>query len=164
MRIDPEGFCRSRQSYYVGMSVAPFTEDLGLPFNDGQGQNIAGIPEEYGINDVSWSLDSKTIAFTIRRAGSDWEAERPPAQLWVADMATGTARCVLERGINAIFEDYTWLDDDTIIASVIPDTHTTPPTKPAAPSPRIQENVDGKKSQTRTYQDLLKDGHDIALF
>lgn len=144
--------------------MAAFTEDLGLPFKEGQGQEIAGIPEDYGINDVSWSLDSEHIAFTIRRAGADWEAARPPAQLWVADMATGTARCVLDRGINSIFEDYTWLDNDTIIASVVPDNHPAAPTKPAAPSPRIQENVDGKKSQTRTYQDLLKDNHDIAMF
>ena len=177
VRIDPEGFCRSRQSYYTGIKVAAFTDDLHLPFSStttatasAPPTNVVaftGIPEGFGIGDVSWSSDSTHIAFTIRRAGDNWDEDRPPAQLWVADVATGRARPLLpHHRINSIFEDYTWLDDDTIIASVIPEGRDTapPPTKPVAPSPRIESNEDGKKRQTRTYQDLLKDEHDVALF
>lgn len=165
IRIDPEGFCRSRSSYYTGMAFAPFTEELALPFEDNHGRTITGIPDGHGINDVSWSLDSKHIAFTIRIAGDDPEAIRPPAQLWIADLATGNARCLLNRGINSIFEDYTWLDNDTIIASVVSDNYLDEPTKPViALGPKIEDNSGGQKSQSRTYQDLLKDSHDIALF
>ena len=170
IRIDPEGYCRSRMSYYTGISVAPFTDDLSLPFaqnSSSSSKPIVGIPEGYGINDVCWSRDSTKIAFTIRRAGDDWEAARPPAQLWIADMVSGQARCLLEQSLNSIFEDYTWLDADTVIASVIPGGHSVPPpTKPATPlGPRIEENVvKGNATMSRTYQDLLKDSHDIALF
>lgn len=165
IRIDPEGFCRSRMSYYTGMAFAPFTEELTLPFEGDAAKLITGIPEGHGINDVSWSLNSEHVAFTIRRAGDDPEAARPPAQLWIADLVTGNAHCLLDRSINSIFEDYTWLDSDTIIASVIPDCHSEAPTKPAvALGPKIEDNSGGQKSQSRTYQDLLKDNHDVALF
>jgi len=165
VRIDPEGFCRSRMSYYTGMAFAPFTEDLTLPFESNDAIPVTGISEGHGINDVSWSLNSEHVAFTIRRAGDDPNAARPPAQLWIADLATGNSRCLLDQSLNTIFEDYTWLDPDTIIASVIPDGHSEAPTKPAvALGPKIEDNSGGQKSQSRTYQDLLKDNHDVALF
>ena len=60
---------------------------------------------------------------------------------------------------------YTWVDDDTIIAAVIPEGRGPPLPKPLAPiGPRIEDNVTGKKSQARTYQDLLKTTYDEELF
>ena len=60
---------------------------------------------------------------------------------------------------------YSWLDSDTIIANVIPEGRGPPPIRPLAPiGPRIEDNSLGKQSQARTYQDLLKDGHDEDLF
>lgn len=60
---------------------------------------------------------------------------------------------------------YTWVDDDNIIVAAIPDNHGPPPPKPPMPlGPRIEDNTDGKKSQSRTYQDLLKDSYDESLF
>ena len=61
---------------------------------------------------------------------------------------------------------YTFLDDDTIVATTIPASlSSTPPSRPVTPpGPRVQDNSEGKKSQNRTYPDLLKDEHDVALF
>jgi len=57
------------------------------------------------------------------------------------------------------------VDDDTIVATVIPQGRGPAPVRPETPSgPRIQSNLGGKTAQTRTYQDLLKDSHDEALF
>lgn len=63
------------------------------------------------------------------------------------------------------FCSYNWIDDDTIIANVIPENRGDPPVRPLAPiGPKIEDNSDGKLSQARTYQDLLKDSHDEDLF
>jgi hypothetical protein len=63
------------------------------------------------------------------------------------------------------FEEYSWLDDDTIIAPVIPAGRPAAPARPATPrGPRIQSSTKGVAAQARTYTDLLKDSHDAALF
>ena len=60
---------------------------------------------------------------------------------------------------------YTWVDNDTIIASVVPEGRGPAPERPLAPiGPQIQDNSDGRTSQARTYPDLLKDTHDEELF
>ena len=41
---------------------------------------------------------------------------------------------------------YTWVDNDTILANVIPEGTSAPPTRPPAPTgPRIQDNALGTK-------------------
>lgn len=167
IRIDPEGFCRSRMSHYTSMAIAPFTDDLRLPFKEqAVGTPISGIPEGYGINNVSWSPNGKYLAFTIRRVSNgDASITRPPAKLWLADVATGQATCLLDRDLNSIFEEYTWINDNQIIVSVVPAEYPPPPPPTPMPlGPRIEDNQDGIKSQTRTYQDLLKNEHDEHLF
>jgi len=60
---------------------------------------------------------------------------------------------------------YTWVDDDNLIVAAIPESLPPPPSKPTMPlGPKIEDNTGGKKSQTRTYQDLLTDPYDEALF
>lgn len=140
--------------------MAGYHQGLSLPFSIGR--PITGIPEGYVISNVSWSPDSSRIAFTLRQNGDE---ARPPAELWVAATETGEASCLLNGKLNSIFQEYTWVDKDTIVAAVVPNDHPQPPTRPAAPiGPRIEENSPGNKSQTRTYQDLLKDTHDGMLF
>lgn len=61
------------------------------------------------------------------------------------------------RGLNTVFDDYVWLDDDTIVAAVLPICHTAPPPPPLMPpGPKISDNTAGRKAQNRTYPDLLK--------
>jgi hypothetical protein len=52
---------------------------------------------------------------------------------------------------------YGWLDNDTVVATVVPQGHGPPPQRPPVPpGPRIQDNSSGKKAQNRTFPDLLK--------
>jgi hypothetical protein len=63
------------------------------------------------------------------------------------------------------FEEYGWLDDDTIIAPVVPLGRPPAPSRPATPrGPRVQSSTAGVAAQARTYTDLLRDSHDAALF
>ena len=60
-------------------------------------------------------------------------------------------------GLNTIFEDYVWLDCNTIIASKIPEGRGPMPATPSTPmGPKISDNSSGAVSQARTYPDLLK--------
>jgi hypothetical protein len=166
IRIDPEGYCRSRMSYYTGLAIGRFDDELTLPMADGHAMPITGIPADHGINEVSWSRNGKHVAFAARHLGTEMDPKRPPASLWLADVATGKARCLLERPLNSVFEDYVWVSDECIIAAVIPSTSEAPPLERSLMplGPRIDDNTDGRRSQTRTFQDLLKDSHDESLF
>lgn len=78
----------------------------------------------------------------MRSPGGPNDPPRGPLELWVADVATGQAKCLLkapEHGLHVIFDDYSWLDEHTIVACVVPSTHTEPPAKPTHPlGPKVQ--------------------------
>ena len=128
VRIDPTGYCRSRGSYYLGLSVAKRTDDLKLPLASNCKRDIQGISEEYGIKDVSWSRHGKYIAFTLRKVSDDVEEVCPPSELWVADVDTCKAR-LLVRNLNTVFIQYTWIDDENIVVGTIPEDAGMPPPK-----------------------------------
>eukprot|EP00798_Chlamydomonas_sp_ICE-L_P008109 gene8109-1355_t len=93
---------------------------------------------------------------------------REPLRLWVAEVASGDCKPLLHdscKGLNTVFDSYTWIDDDHIVVCVIPEGAGAAPQKPPTPpGPRLQDNSSGKKSQNRTYPDLLKDDHDVSTF
>lgn len=60
---------------------------------------------------------------------------------------------------------YDWMDDDTIIAALIPEDLPPLPVKPATVGgPKVEDNSSGKKSQARTYPDLLSSPYEEAVF
>jgi dipeptidyl aminopeptidase/acylaminoacyl peptidase len=67
---------------------------------------------------------------------------------------------------NAVFgAPFEWVSDNrTLIARIVPPNREAPPERPQAPTgPVIQESI-GKKAPAATYQDLLQNGYDEALF
>lgn len=59
---------------------------------------------------------------------------------------------------------YAWLDNDTVVAAVVPKGHGPAPQRPPVPpGPRIQDNSSGKKAQNRTFTDLLKVSRGCSL-
>ncbi|CAL5225819.1 g8598 [Coccomyxa viridis] len=164
LRIDPDMTSGSRMSYYTGLTIVDMTDDLVLPAPRDATTPITGYPEGFWINLVSWSPDGKHIAFTVRSPGQPGDPPRKPLELWVAEVATGQARCLTKLGLSSVFDDYMWVDDNTIGALVIPGSRGPAPEKPPIPiGPNIQDNSSGKTSQARTYPDLLKSPHDEAL-
>lgn len=164
LRIDATQNSRSRMSGNTGMAIGPFptTEEEINSY-----QSFTGIPEGATLNYLSWAADGSKVAFTVRFAGpSVPDDERAAPELWIADAATRECRCLLpSRGLNTLFESYSWLDADTILACVIPSDRGLPPKRPPTPrGPRVQSNSEGNVAQARTYADLLKDSHDADLF
>jgi len=167
LRIDPETNSRSRMTgYTVSMSVVPAGTVVPVEPGAPEETPITGVPAGLNLHYASWSPDSRHIAFATVSRGRPGDPPREALRLWVADAETGEARPLLgDLRLNSVFEDYMWLDEGAIIASVLVDGREPPPRRPEVPvGPVVQSNLEGAKSQVRTYPDLLKDGHDEELF
>jgi dipeptidyl aminopeptidase/acylaminoacyl peptidase len=105
-----------------------------------------------------WSPDGKHFAFTNTLANG--------IELWVGDAATGAVRRLPGVRLNAAYgEALQWLPDNrTLLCQLVPAGRGRPPAEPKVPAgPNIQESY-GRQSPAPTFQDLLKNPHDEALF
>ena len=164
LRVDGEQNSSSRMGHQTKLSVGALPtreEEIGVSVD------FEGAPEGALLNYVSWSPDGTKIAFTTRSSGEPGQPERGPLTLWIACAKTLQCRVLLpDRGLNTIFESYSWLNDETIVANCIPENRPKEaPKRPQTPfGPRVQTNRGGNVAQARTYADLLKDSHDADLF
>jgi hypothetical protein len=83
-------------------------------------------------------------------------------------METGQARPLFQSPdvyLNAVFDNFVWVDNSSLLVCTIPSSRGDPPKKPSVPSgPKIQSNEQKNVVQVRTFQDLLKDEYDEDLF
>ncbi len=104
-----------------------------------------------------WSPDGRRFVLTGTTADA--------VELWVGD-ATGTLRKVPGVKLNAAFGDpLDWMGSSALLAKAVPAGPA--PSLPEAPAgPRIQEHdpAKGKAAGMATFQDLLQNAGDEALF
>lgn len=143
LRIDPETNGRSRMTgYSVGMSIVPAGTVVPLDSSAAANLPITGYTAGHNIHDVSWAPDSKHLVFATMSAGGDGDPARGPLQLWAADTSTGKSWPLIgSRRLNSIFHDYSWLDDQHIIAAVIPEGRGDPPGRPKVSRPSLASCV-----------------------
>ncbi len=150
-RINPATNGPSRSRYYIRLTLKSLA--------DGSEQLITGITENARIQHTAWSPDGQKIAFSV--TGDNGIA------LWVADVASATAKPLTDPVLNAAFSGspFRWVSDtNTLLCRFIPEDRGDPPVKSLVPTgPIIQENM-GKKGAAATYQDLLENSHDETLF
>ncbi|KAL2556586.1 Prolyl oligopeptidase family protein [Forsythia ovata] len=162
VRIDGKCNCRSRMSYYTGIGIHQLMDDCTL----GPEKEINGLPDGAKINFVTWSNDGRHLSFSVRIDEEDGSSSM--LRLWVADVETGKARPLFESPdmfLNAVFDNFVWVNNSTLLVCSIPLSRGDPPKKPLVPSsPKIQSNEQKDIIQARTYQDLLKDEYDERLF
>ncbi len=150
LRINPDNFGPSRVSYYLGITLRRISDQKELA--------ISNLPSVVLGSNISFSPDNRKIAFLQ----NDAEA----IALWVIDIESQTASRITSRKVNNIFSgSYNWLPDSQhLVFAAVPEIDRTRPTKGRIPTgPVIEENL-GRTSPSRTYQDLLKDSHDEAMF
>ncbi|AYO57753.1 S9 family peptidase [Chryseobacterium sp. 6424] len=120
---------------------------------------VKGLPTNPKITYMSFSPDEKMMAFTNTTSKG--------VELWLLDLATATARKISNDNLNAnLGSPYVWMrDSQQLLVKRIPagrgnliDSKNEIPTGPTV------SNADGKVSQNRTYQDLLKNPQDEANF
>lgn len=136
------------------------TRTIGLTLQsiaDGQQRRIE-LPPRSNVSDTAWSPDGQQLALTITTESG--------IELWVADTAKAVARRIPGVFINAAYGNpMQWLPDSrSLLVQTIPAERGDPPAPPQTPSgPTIQESS-GRAAPVRTYQDLLQNAHDEALF
>jgi dipeptidyl aminopeptidase/acylaminoacyl peptidase len=120
-------------------------------------EHTIATPTDGGIGFASWSPDGRRVSFTNTLADR--------IELWVADVATGEARRVSDARLNGIGGACQWLpSSDRLLCTIVPAGHGAPPAAPRVPAGPVIQESSGRVSPVRTYQDLLSNPHDEALF
>ncbi|XP_028215862.1 probable glutamyl endopeptidase, chloroplastic isoform X4 [Glycine soja] len=162
IRIDGKCNTRSRMSFYTAIGIHQILPDGTL----GPETEVSGFPVGAKINFVSWSPDGCHLSFSTRVNEEDHDSSK--LTVWIADVKTGIARKLFQSPnvhLNAVFDNYVWVNNCSLLVCTIPSSRGAPPKKPLVPScPKIQSNEARSTIQVRTFQDLLKDEYDEDLF
>jgi dipeptidyl aminopeptidase/acylaminoacyl peptidase len=118
------------------------------------------LPPQAKVSHLKFSPDGSKLAFLHTRDSA--------IELWIADGTTGAAKAIVTGAdrINATAGDpCDWLQDNvTIVCALVPGGRGPAPAEPAVPAgPNVHESY-GKAAPAPTYEDLLRNAHDDALF
>jgi len=154
LRFNPKTNGPSRGRYVTALSLK------ALP--DGPERPIAGLATEAKIRFVGWAPDARHVFFVnISDASAD-----PGLSLWIVDVALAQAQRVPGLALNGIFgRPCEWLgDSQRLICKAVLKGRGAPPARSEVPTgPVVQENL-GRVTPVATYQDLLKNPEDEAIF
>ena len=155
LRIDPAVNGPSRQSYATGISLMNI---------DGTGKSdLKGLPDDPKLGSFSWSNDGKQFAFTNTTNNS--------IELWIGDLESKEVKKI-DDNLNMVigsrgfrYRGFNWMPDNKsiIYQTIIPGRGECPEPSPVPEGPVVQESL-GKKGAAQTFQDLLKNPVDEAIF
>lgn len=148
MRIDPAANSRFSTRYYTSLALRPV---------DGKDAVTVPLPRGTKVSGISWSHHSDNFAVTtVTDAGQ---------QVWVANTDSPSQPRMLTDRLSTVTGGISWMPDgQSILCQLVPDERGNEPEPKVAPTgPNIQESS-GNTSPTRTYQDLLSNAYDEALF
>lgn len=141
-----------------GPHAQPHVAEINLlSLADGKSHPL-DVPAGSRLTSLDWSNDGRWLAFT--------QATAAGLALGVAAVPSGQVDLVPGLKINAAYgEPFQWLPDGkTLLCQQVPPDQGQPPLRETVPpGPHVQETA-GKEAPVRTYQDLLHDTHDEALF
>ncbi|MDW9379568.1 alpha/beta hydrolase family protein [Chryseobacterium sp. JV558] len=151
LRINPVTNISSSMTYSNNLKIRKI--------NDKNEIQVKNMPSNPKIAYVSFSPDEKRLAFT--------NTTNKGVELWVVDMETASAKKITADNLNAnLGMPYVWYNDSqSFLIRILPQNR--PALIDAAkdlPTGPIVSTADGKVSQNRTYQDLLKNPQDEKNF
>ncbi|MBM3979570.1 MAG: S9 family peptidase [Planctomycetes bacterium] len=149
LRINPKTNGPARPPRVTGISLMPVTGGEAKPIT---------LPEKGKCGSPFWSPDGKRFA-VLNTTPSGIE-------LWVCEVGDTKFQKVKGLLVNAaIGEPAQWMPDSrSLLVQTIPHTRGDAPSPPLAPAGPVIQESGGKAAPVRTYQDMLKDAHDAALF
>ncbi len=152
LRINPKTFSDSRFSFGSKLWL--------ISTVDGAERQISGLPQPLSVASLAWSSDQRYLAF------NQLDPANGSNELWLVDVAAGSARRVAERLNSIVGNGYVWLPgSDALLVMQRPAAQGEPPHGDGIPTgPAVQETVAGQGVRSvRTYQDLLKNEDDARL-
>ena len=149
LRINPSTTGPSRAGGYTNLKIKKTAT--------GEEIQVTGLPSPAKMSGFTFSLDERYLAFT--------QTEAKGISLWVVDLSTNTAKALTGPILNQVLgNSMAWLADNSLLIKAVNPARGKVPSAPVAPAgPTIQE-TSGKAAPSRTYQDLLANPHDEALF
>ncbi|MDA0711957.1 MAG: prolyl oligopeptidase family serine peptidase, partial [bacterium] len=150
LRIDPMTNGQSRVSHYDSLTIKHV--------DDGLETGVKGLPDGARIGQAHWSPNGQYFAFSV--------TELDRIGLWVGEVASGIARPLDGLALNSVWgTPLVWLHDSSgLLVRTVWDQRGAPPEGSHIPGgPIVQENI-GQTAPSRTFQDLLRNPHDEALF
>lgn len=150
-RINPRnnGPANSRAAWLTGLSFQPVA---------GGAPRAVALPEGSRFLSPGWSPDGRSVAMLM---------DAPTGlELWVVDVASGEARRLTEARVNAAAgAAYDWLPDSSgLLVRMTPEGRGPAPDVTRPPAGPIVEESMGRAAPVRTYQDLLQNAGDEALY
>ncbi|WP_392352929.1 hypothetical protein V8F63_09220 [Brevundimonas sp. LF-1] len=151
-RINPRnnGPANSRVSWLTGLSFQSIDGGAARP--------VSGLPANARLTNTSWAPDGKTVAFLVNVPNG--------LELWVADVAQAKARKLNGPMVNAASgSGFSWLPDSSgLLVLAVPAGRGVAPNVDHPPEGPIITETGGRAAPVRTYQDLLTNAGDEALF
>jgi dipeptidyl aminopeptidase/acylaminoacyl peptidase len=149
LRINPSTSGPSRAGGYTNLKIKKTAT--------GEEIQVTGLPSLAKMSGFTFSLDERYLAFT--------QTEAKGISLWMVDLSTHTAKALTGPILNQVLgNSMAWLADNSLLIKAVNPARGKVPSAPVAPAgPTIQE-TSGKAAPSRTYQDLLANPHDEALF
>jgi dipeptidyl aminopeptidase/acylaminoacyl peptidase len=140
-----------------GPHLAQYSIALTLKKLADGGETKVTLPADAKVSLPRWNSDGKRFAFMNTTANN--------IELWVGQPTTAQVRKIPGVAINAAYGDLlAWLDTHTLLVQLIPANRGKAPAESAVPAgPSVQETT-GDTSPMRTYEDLLQNQHDEALW
>src|SRR5262245_16811145 len=151
----------------AGLRITPKTNDAARPFRvtalsllpvPGGDVRAFPLPEQGRCGFPLGSPDGKRFAvLNTTDAG---------IELWTCDLSVAKLEKVKGVKVNAaIGQAVQWMPDSrSLLVQLVPEARGNPPEAPVAPTGPVIQESGGKAAPVRTFQDLLKDAHDAALF
>jgi dipeptidyl aminopeptidase/acylaminoacyl peptidase len=153
LRINPRtnGPAMSRAIYF---NALVFKDLLSLKEHP-----LSGLPIEARVSNLEWSPDSSKIAFTVTQPEG--------IELWAASAADGKAMRLTGPVLNGAMEYdfFQWLSDSRhLVCRMVAANRPPLPERDAVPKGPVVQSNEGQAAPVRTFEDLLKDAYDEALF
>lgn len=141
-------------------STATYINNLKIrKINDKDEVQVKNLPASPKITYTSFSPDEKKLAFT--------NTTDKGVELWIVDLETATAKKITSDNLNAnLGSPYIWnKDSQNLLIKTLPQNRLALiASGKDLPTGPIVSTSDGKVSQNRTYQDLLKNPQDEKNF
>lgn len=149
LRINPATNGRHHPPHHVGLRL--------IDIATGKETKVT-VPANSWLSAPEWAPDGRHFAFT--------NTTQNATELWIGDAASGAAHRVPAVKINSTYgQPVQWMAGSRVLlVLLVPAQRGAPPKDDAVPGgPNVQESS-GKPAPVRTYEDLLKNSHDEALF
>lgn len=151
LRLNPVTNISSTITYSNNLKIKKFKDKTEV--------QVKGLPENAKLSYFNFSPDEKYLAFT--------NTTTKGVELWIVDLATATAKKLSSDNLNAnMGSPYSWFRDSKalLVNQLLANRPALLDDKKNLPTGPTVSTADGKVSQNRTYQDLLKNPQDEKNF